>query len=349
MVKPSARPVRRTSPPDAESPGNPAVANWGLRLIGIGLIGLLLPTVGLTFRKLEAIGDAQWIVLACLVAAGSAAFFWGHRHRPAFAGAVVGGALALVPLLAYVSFWRHAKEPPPVAQTSVPPRRNQVAPQPRVTLPPPEALHGRIHRLGVEISGKFNPEELALISEFVLDCEPDAESVQTYLTRKPDQEESTFFPTVWLGPVDRAEEFLAQLKFGTVSIIAAQRIRIEVHRPLGPAADSVRNRVAAALEALRSRELSRLPATFKMLVTLAPLARREEVAAELLGLLATPKPANTTPRLGESPAAALKRWALPEQTEAIRQLVGQDGINQADVFDVLGTVLLRSPYRSRAI
>jgi hypothetical protein len=320
-------PARRSS-----ASGNPAVANWGLNLILVGLVGLILPSFGLSFLKLATLGDAQWIVLGCVVAAGSGAFAWGKRNRPAVAGAVAGGALLLVPIFSYVSFWRHPKAPPPVAQNVRMHRPPPVIPQAKPAPPPPGGLRGRINRLQVEISGDLTADELALVGEFVQDCLPNARFVGSHLASgKSGQAGVATYPVIGVGPVDSAEEFLAQLKFGTVTTISPDRIRIEVKRPLPPAAESVRNRASAALDALRSGDRTRQADAVKSLAKLQPLAQREEVAAELLVLLATPN-------LGFSTAEAFKRWALPQQAEAIKQLVGQQGVNPVEALDVLGAI-----------
>jgi hypothetical protein len=319
---------------DAKPKGNPAIAGWGLNLIVIGLVGLLLPSVGLSFRKLQAIGDAQWIVLACVVAVGSGAFFWGNRHRLGFAGAIAGGALAMVPVLAYVSFWRHPKAPQQIANPAPMHRPQQPIVIRKPDPPPPGGLRGRIEQINVEISGDLTDDELALISECVQDCLPDAQWASAYLpTRKSRQSDVADTPVVGMRPVPSAEQFLAQLSFGTVTTISPDRIRIEVRRPLPPPAESVRNRAAAALDALRSGDAARQELAVMKLEKLPPHARREEVAAELLLLFSTPKSSHSTYK-------AFKRWAVPEQAEAIKALVGQDGINIIEAFDVLGAIAL---------
>jgi hypothetical protein len=298
----------------------------------MGLLGLILPSVGLGFHKLRTIGDEQWIVLACVVAVGSGAFFWGNRHRLGFASGIAGGALALVPIFAYVSFWRHAKDQPQVANPVPMPRRHQPVIQTRPAPPPPDELRGPLDQLNVEIRGDLTDDELAQISEHVQDCLPDAQYVGRYMPlRKARLADATAIPRLGLRPVPSAEQFLAQITFGTVTIVSADRIQIEVRRPLPPAAESVRNRAAAALDALRSGDVDRQKATVRKLEELPPLARREEVAAELLLLFSTPK-------LSHSTYAAFKRWAVPEQAEAIKQLIGRDGINLGEVFGVLAAV-----------
>ena len=52
---------------------NEKVQNWGLGLIAVGLVGLLLPSFGLQLRRLQALGEAQWIVLAITVIVGCGA------------------------------------------------------------------------------------------------------------------------------------------------------------------------------------------------------------------------------------------------------------------------------------
>jgi len=283
----------------------------------------LLPSFGLQLRRLQALGEAQWIVLAVTVVVGSGAVLWANRSRPAFGGSVAGGAFVAMLLFAYVSFWRHAGEAAPADQLAAGDAAARGA----------EAVtaSGGVERLNVVFEGEIPVGDFPLLAEFMKDCVPESSFLRYSHGRRPtgpNGEVMVTSPSFTIGPVDKIEELPGKITFGTASMIGGNSLRVQVRLPLPPRAQSIRRRLEFALAGIRSDDLWRQRFGMQMLESLEPLDRRDEVAAELVEIMS---------RVDKnvSPASALKKWGTPQQAPALLALVEREGVNQAELLDVL--------------
>ncbi len=310
---------KRRRPVETPAP-NEKLQNWGFGLIAVGLVGLLLPSFGLQLRRLQALGEAQWIVLAVTVVVGSGAVLWANRSRPAFGGSVAGGAFVAMLLFAYVSFWRHAGEAAPI--------------QPVADGGDGVAASGVVPTLTVRFEGEIPAADFPLLAEFMKDCIPAATMVRyTHGTQPtgPNGELMVTKPDFAIGPVPNIEELPGRIAFGSASMIDGSTLRVQVKLPLPPRAESIRRRVDFALAGIRSDDVARQRNSMLLLESLEPLDRRDEVAKELSAIMCRPNSM-------VSAAGALKKWGTPQHAPKLTACMGEAGVNRGELLDVLAAI-----------
>jgi hypothetical protein len=316
---------KRRRPVESPAP-NEKLQNWGFGLIAVGLVGLLLPTFGLQLRRLQALGEAQWMVLAATVVIGCGAVLWSNRRRPAFGGSVAGSAFVAMLLFAYVSFWRHAGEAAPADQVAG--GDEGAGGGDAVT------AIGGVPKLTVQFEGEIPASDFPLLVEFMKDCVPMATSVHHGHEAQPTGPGGRMIvtrPRFGIGPVPDIEELTERVTFGTASMIDGATLRVQVRLPLPPRAESIRRRLELALDGIRSEDVARQRNGMLLLESLEPLDRRDEVVRELLAMICR---ANAT-----VPAAgALKKWGTRAEATALLACLDQDGVNRSELLNVLITI-----------
>jgi hypothetical protein len=323
MVEQSPQRKRKRRRPVETPVPNEKLQNWGLGLIAVGLIGLLLPSFGLQLRRLQALGEAQWIVLAVAVVVGSGAVLWANRSRPAFGGSVAGGAFVAMLLFAYVSFWRHAGGAAPADQVA----GGDAAAGGGGAVTP----SGGVPKLTVQFEGEIPASDFPLLVEFMKDCVPAATSVHHGHGTQPTGPGGVMMvtrPRFGIGPVPDIEELMGRVTFGTASMVDGNTLRVQVKVPLPPRAESIRRRLAFALDGIRSNDARRQLNGMLLLESLEPVDRRDEVATELVEILLRPNPPVST-------ANALKKWGTRAQAADLLRHLKEEGANQGELLDVL--------------
>jgi HEAT repeat protein len=289
---------------------------YGLGLIVLGLIGLLLPTFGWQLHRLRMLGSAQWVVLVIAVTVGSGAVVWSQRRRPALGGSIAGGALAAMLLFAWLSFWRHPAEPAQVGASN----------------PDGPTQAGGAASLDVLFEGTKTREDFELLCEFVRDCVPDATNYHAAFRESGDgRGRQITEQRLTIGPVPEVGALIREIRLGKVRLQGPNTLVVQVEFPLPPRSQAFEKRTARFLAELRSNDRGRQIQAIALLETLEPIARREEVADELLRLLQSPNPPPGV-------ANCLKKWGTPAQVPTIIARMAGEGANLAELLDVLTAV-----------
>ena len=250
------------------------------------------------------------------VTVGSGAVVWSQRRRPAFGGSIAGGALAAMLLFAWLSFWR---QPADTAQAGP---ANQDGP----------TQAGGAASLDVLFEGAKTREDFELLCEFVRDCVPEATKYQAAFRERGDGRGMQIVEQrLTVGPVPDVGALMREIRLGKVRLQGPSTLVVQVEFPLPPRSQAFEKRTAHFLSELRSNDLSRQIHAVVLLETLEPLARREEVADELLKLLQSPNPPPGV-------ANCLQKWGTAAQAPTIIVRMAGEGANLAELLDILTAV-----------
>ncbi len=296
------------------------VYQWGLGLIALGLVGLILPAFGLQLARLRALGEAQWMVLVVVVIAGCAAVLWSRRQRPKLGIMIAGGALTAMLLFAYLGFWRDAVDSPTAQDT---------ASTSQTSSPSAE-----IKQLAVTFENVKSFDDFPLLFELLKDAVPEATNSGSQLQGKPDPKTGKMVAAsqrFTIGPVAQLDAVLSRIQFGKATLQSGNKLVVDVTYPLPPHAASIQHRLEYGRQQLRSGDPQRQAAGLRLLESLDPLDRREEIAAELVAMLTRPNPPFGLTQ-------CLLKWGTPKQVPEIAALLDSESANHNELLLILSTI-----------
>ncbi len=307
----------RESPDDSVSPWDAKLFQYGLGVIVLGLMGLLLPTFGLQLHRLRALGSAQWIVLVVAVVAGSGLVLWSQRRRPPLGLAISGAALTAMLFFGWLSFWRH------------PPEITQAGPG----IPAASALAGSVPLLDVKLEGSKSREDYLLLCELVKDCVPTAKTSHGNYREGFDSATGRRIidERFAIGPVPDVQAMIREIRFGTASWQGNNTLLIKVSYPLPTRSQAFEKRAGHFLGELRSSDPHRQLHAIACLGILEPIARREEIANELMKLLDQP---------GRPPGVSqcLAKWGTSAEAPEILAKMREENANLPELFEILSAL-----------
>lgn len=309
-------PTPLPSPTDSGNRWDAKLFQYGLGVIVLGLAGLLLPTFGLQLHRLRALGSSQWIILTIAVMLGSGAVLWSQRRRLPLGFAISGASLVTMLVFSWLSVWRHSPETL------------------RASLDTSKVLSpaGNLPLLEVKFEGSRSREDFLLLCELVKDCVPTAKTSRaTYGEGYSSATGKRTNQHFAIGPVPDIKAMMQEIRFGRASWQGSNTLLIEVSYPLPSRSQAFEKRAGHFLGELRSNDPHRQLSAATILATLEPLARREEIAEELMKLLSQP---NRPPGVSQ----CLSRWGTTREVPMILAKMREENANLGELLDVLSVL-----------
>lgn len=307
----------RESPDDTFGTWDAKLFQYGLGVIVLGLGGLLLPTFGWQLHRLRALGSAQWIVLVVAVVAGSGLVLWSQRRRPTLGLGISGAALTTMLLFGWLSFWRHPRDVPQAEPGSL----------------GASALAGSVPLLEVKLEGSKSREDYLLLCELVKDCVPTAKTSHGSYREGFDSAtgQRIIDERFAIGPVPDVQAMIREIRFGTANWQGNNTLLVKVSYPLPTRSQAFEKRAGHFLEELRSSDPHRQLNAIACLGTLEPIARREEIAKELMKLLGQP---------GRPPGVSqcLAKWGTSTEALEILARLTEENANLPELFEILSAI-----------